>query len=100
MDADDLETVLTEFAVRIRSGDGLAPDGVAKCSDAISRAALRWRSEDRIERREVAVLVAFFPDVEAASWSYPEAIQEEIYDAVAQLNDEVLEALAGDIREH
>jgi hypothetical protein len=91
-----LADVLLDLAVSIHSGKSLDRDRVNDCLRTIRDVMPSWSNSESIAKPDVAVMVAFFEQVESTSSSVPARFAgylEEIRAAAAEINEALLGAL-------
>jgi hypothetical protein len=92
--AMDLERALSELIVPVRLGDGLDAAAVDRAFVALRIAATGWKARGCVAIPDAVLLVAAYPDLEAASYLYDDTQAERIREIARLLNDECLHALS------
>ena len=91
--ASDLENALQELITPVRLGDGLDALAVDRAFAVVRVIAAEWRARGCVPLADAALLVAFYPDLEAASYLYGDLDAERIREVARQLNEECLHSL-------
>ena len=92
-DVNELEQALQGLVVPVRLGDGLDAAAVERATLAVRVARARWKTRECISTSEVALLLAVYPDLEAASYLYGDSDAERIRETARQLSEEMLLAV-------
>jgi hypothetical protein len=91
--ASDLEHAIQELITPVRLGDGLDALAVDRALAAVRVTAAQWRARGCVSLADAALLVASYPDLEAASYLYGDSDAERIREVARQLNEECLRSL-------
>ena len=89
----ELERAASSLLISLRMGEGLDSARLDHLRAALTEAAEQWTQRDSVPRSTVALLVALYPDFEAASYGYPNTQAEEIQEAARQLSEHILSLL-------
>lgn len=92
-DMSPLAVAAEALVVPIRNGDGVSQAALDTFNRELSVASARWRVVGHVPIRAVATLVSIYPDVEAASYIYPEAEAETIRETARLFSEFVLRCL-------
>jgi hypothetical protein len=90
---DSLVQAATQVLVSLRSADGLNQTALGDLYRALDSEAAWWQTSGVVSKAVVSILVELYPDIEAASYAYPEVEADAIREAARQLADRILELL-------